>query len=68
MARTTRSALPVVKEAEARVLPQRIRELADDEFKEIARLLISKPDQQIFGPVPEEKTRAPSEWHFRPGA
>ena len=66
MARTTCSALPVVKEAEARVLPQRIRELADDEFKEIARLLVSKPDQQIFGPVPEEKDECPSEWHFRP--
>lgn len=49
MPRSTRSVLSVEKEAEAQVLAQRIRELADEEFMEIARLLVGKPDQQIFG-------------------
>jgi hypothetical protein len=49
MPRSTRSALSVDKEAEAQVLAQRIRELADEEFLEIARLLVGKPEHQIFG-------------------
>lgn len=49
MARSTRSALSVEKEAEVQVLAQRIREVADEECMAIARLLVSKPDGQIFG-------------------
>jgi len=49
MARSKRSVLPLEREAEAQVLAQRLRELADEEFVEIARLLVSKPEQQIFG-------------------
>ena len=49
MPRSTRSALTVEKEAEAQVLAKQIRELADEELVEIARLLVSKPDHQIFG-------------------
>jgi parvulin-like peptidyl-prolyl isomerase len=49
MARSQRSVLPLEREAEAQVLAQRLRELADEEFVEIARLLVSKPEHQIFG-------------------
>lgn len=49
MARSKRSVLPLEREAEAQVLAQRLRELADEEFVEIARLLVSKPERQIFG-------------------
>lgn len=42
-------ALSDPQEAEAQVLAQRIRELADEEFVQIARLLVSKPESEIFG-------------------
>ena len=44
-----RSSLSVEKETEAQALAQRIRELADEELVQIARLLVSKPDREIFG-------------------
>ena len=43
------SSLSVEQEAEAQALAQRIRELAEEEFLQIARLLVSKPDREIFG-------------------
>ena len=49
MARSRQSDLSVEKEAEARALALRIRELADEELVEMARLLVSKPDHEIFG-------------------
>lgn len=49
MARLTRSTLSVEKEAEAQALAERIRELADEECLQMARLLVSKPDQEVFG-------------------
>jgi hypothetical protein len=49
MARTTRSALSPAKEAEAQALAVRLRELADEELVAMARLLVSKPEQEIFG-------------------
>jgi F420-0:gamma-glutamyl ligase len=49
MARSRHSALSMEKEAEVQILAQRLRELADEEFVAIARLLVSKPEQQIFG-------------------
>jgi hypothetical protein len=41
--------LSAEKEAEAQALAQRIREIADEEFVQIARLLVSKPEHEIFG-------------------
>lgn len=49
MAGSTRLGLSVEKEAEAQALAQRIREVADEEFVQIARLLVSKPEREIFG-------------------
>ena len=49
MASSSRSSLSAEKEAEAQALAQRIRELADEEFADIARVLVSKPDREIFG-------------------
>jgi parvulin-like peptidyl-prolyl isomerase len=49
MARSRHSTLSVEKEAEAQVLALRIRELADEEFVAMARLLVSKPEHEIFG-------------------
>jgi parvulin-like peptidyl-prolyl isomerase len=49
MASAKRSSLSAEQEAEAQVLAQRIRELAEDEFVQIARLLVSKADRDIFG-------------------
>lgn len=49
MAGSTRSALSADKEAEAQALAQRMRELADEEFLQMARLLVGKPDREIFG-------------------
>ena len=37
------------QEAEAQALAQRIRQEADDEILQLARLLVSKPDEQLFG-------------------
>jgi hypothetical protein len=49
MAKSIRTTLSPEKEAEALALAQRIRELADDEILQMARLLVSKPDREIFG-------------------
>jgi parvulin-like peptidyl-prolyl isomerase len=49
MASWTRSSLPAEQETEAQALAERIRELAEEEFLQIARLLVSKPDREIFG-------------------
>ncbi len=49
MAQFVRFALTGEKEAEAQALAQRLRELADDEIVQMARLLVSKPEREIFG-------------------
>ena len=49
MASSTRTSLSAEKEAEAQVLAQRIRELTEEEFLNVARVLVSKPDREIFG-------------------
>jgi hypothetical protein len=49
VASSTRADLSMEKEAEAQTLAQRIRELADDEIVQMARLLVSKSDRDIFG-------------------
>jgi hypothetical protein len=49
VAKSKRAALSAEKEAEAQALAERIRELADDEILQMARLLVSKPDREIFG-------------------
>jgi len=49
MSRSRLSALSAEKEAEAQALAARIRELADEEVVEMARLLVSKPEHETFG-------------------
>jgi len=49
MPRSSPSTLSAGKEAEAQVLAARIRELADEELVAMARLLVSKPEHEIFG-------------------
>jgi hypothetical protein len=49
MARSQLSPLSAEKEAEAQVLAQRIREVADEEILQIARLLLDQSDAEIFG-------------------
>jgi parvulin-like peptidyl-prolyl isomerase len=49
MASSPRFSLSAEQEAEAQALAQRIHELAEQEFLDIARLLVSKPDGEIFG-------------------
>src|SRR5437764_1068275 len=49
MASSTPTVLSAAKEAEAQALAQRIRELAEDEIVQMARLLVSKPEREIFG-------------------
>jgi parvulin-like peptidyl-prolyl isomerase len=49
MATSRRSSLSAEQEADAQALAQRIGELAEEEFLQIARLLVSKPDREIFG-------------------
>src|SRR6476661_8934137 len=49
MAKLKHAALSPDKEAEAQALAERIRELADEEILQMARLLVSKPDREIFG-------------------
>lgn len=49
MAKSKSAALSLEKETEAQALAKRIRELADDEILQMARLLVSKPDREIFG-------------------
>ena len=49
MARSRQADLSAEKEAEAQALARRIRELAGDELVEMARLLVSKPEHEVFG-------------------
>lgn len=49
MGLSARCALSTEKEAEVQVLKERLRELMDDELTQIARLLVDKPDREIFG-------------------
>ncbi len=49
MASATRPSLSAEQEAEAQTLAQRLRELADEELVQMARLLVSKPTREIFG-------------------
>src|SRR5262249_4383354 len=49
MSRTPRSSLSAEQEAEAQALAQRIRELTEEEILQIARLLVSKSERDIFG-------------------
>ena len=49
MAKSKPVALCPEKETEAQALADRIRELADDEILQMARLLVSKPEREIFG-------------------
>ena len=49
MPRPKPSTLSAEKEAEALVLAARLRELADEELVQMARLLVSKPEHEIFG-------------------
>ena len=49
MAAATRSFWSADQEAEAQTLAQRLRELADEELVQMARLLVSKPEREIFG-------------------
>jgi parvulin-like peptidyl-prolyl isomerase len=37
------------QEAEAQALAERLRELVNEELLEVARLLVGKPDREIFG-------------------
>ena len=45
----TPSTLTVQQEAEAQQLAQRIREDSDEDILALARLLVSKPEAEIFG-------------------
>lgn len=49
MMTSTRFSLAAEQEAEAQALAKRLRELVDEELVQIARLLISKPEREIFG-------------------
>ncbi len=49
MMTSTHFSLSAEQEAEAQALAGRLRELVDDELLQVARLLISKPDREIFG-------------------
>jgi parvulin-like peptidyl-prolyl isomerase len=49
MARSRQATLSVEKEAEAQALARCIRELADEELVAMARLLVGKPEHEIFG-------------------
>jgi hypothetical protein len=49
MSRSKPLGLSAEKEAEAQTLAARIRELADEELVQMARLLVSKPEHEIFG-------------------
>ena len=49
MARSRQATLSVVKEAEAQALALRMRAMADEELVEMARLLVGKPEREIFG-------------------
>ena len=49
MARIPRPSLSAEQEAEAQALAERIRELTEEEFVLIARVLVSKSERDIFG-------------------
>lgn len=49
MARSKSSPLSAEKEGEAKALAQRIREATDDDVLQIARLLVDRPEAEIFG-------------------
>lgn len=49
MPRSSPSTWSAGKEAEAQILAARIRELAEEELVAMARLLVSKPEHEIFG-------------------
>lgn len=49
MARSRPTNLSAERETEARALALRIRELAEDELVEMARLLVSRPEHETFG-------------------
>ncbi len=49
MSHVPRPSLSAEQEAEAQALAHRIRELTEDEFLQIARLLVSKSERDIFG-------------------
>ena len=49
MTTATGFSLSAEQEAEAQALAERLRELVDDEVVEVARLLVSKPEREIFG-------------------
>lgn len=49
MPKPRHAALSVEKEAEAQALAERIRERAHEEIVQMARLLVGKPDREIFG-------------------
>jgi hypothetical protein len=49
MASSKQHPLSLEQEAEAQALALRFRELAEEEFLEMARLLVGKPDREIFG-------------------
>jgi len=46
---STRVSLSAAQEAEAQALAQRLGEIVEDEIVQIARLLVSKREQEIFG-------------------
>lgn len=43
------ASLTAEQEAQAQTLAQRIRQAADDDILQLARLLVSKPTEQLFG-------------------
>ena len=49
MARSRHADLSAVQETEAQALVLRIRELADEELVEVARLLVNCPEHETFG-------------------
>ena len=51
MASTTRFPLSAEQESDAQALAQRIRELTEEEVVQMARLLVIKPDREIFADI-----------------
>jgi|SRR6516162_560801 len=49
MASSPRCTLSASQEAEAQALRQRLRELLDEELLQVARLLVSKGEHDLFG-------------------
>lgn len=46
---STRVSLSAEQEAEAQALAQRLREIAEEEIVQLARLLVSKGERDVFG-------------------